>query len=96
MGRALKLPPQLGHIPFNTSRAHSIQNVHSKVQMTASGDSGGSAFPQHSQKGRSSSMARTEVGRSGKIVSRRARMDGRVSTPVGKARRPHPARASSP
>jgi len=96
MGRALKLPPQLGHIPFNTSRAQSMQNVHSKVQMTASGDSGGSAFPQHSQKGRSSSMARTEVGRSGKSYPAAHGWMVACQLPVGKARRPRRARASSP
>lgn len=55
IGRSVKLPPQLGHVPARTSLAQSGQNVHSKLQMNASA-SGGRSLSQHSQFGRSSSM----------------------------------------
>jgi len=59
IGRAEKLPPQLGQLPRSTVSAQSVQKVHSKVQIIASGESGGRSLSQHSQPGRSSSMAFT-------------------------------------
>lgn len=49
IGRLSKLPPQFGHLPPKTFSAHSIQNVHSNEQITASPDSGGRFLLQHSQ-----------------------------------------------
>jgi len=57
MGRGAKFPPQLGHRPLSFSVAQSRQNVHSNVQIMASVASGGKSLSQHSQLGRSSSMA---------------------------------------
>jgi len=57
IGRGTKLPEQFGHTWFKTFFAHSIQNVHSKVQISASADSGGRSLSQHSQLGRSSNIA---------------------------------------
>jgi len=57
-GRATSSPPQFGHRPFNTFCAHSAQNVHSNEQIRACADSGGRSRSQHSQFGRSSSIAR--------------------------------------
>lgn len=56
MGRGVRLPPQLGQTPCSLASAQSRQNVHSKVQIIASGACGGRSFPQHSQLGRSSSI----------------------------------------
>ncbi|MDQ1630819.1 MAG: hypothetical protein QOC80_791 [Frankiaceae bacterium] len=56
-GRRSKPPPQFGQTLCSRDSAQSSQNVHSKVQMRASGESGGSARSQHSQDGRSSSTA---------------------------------------
>ncbi len=58
MGRSEKLPPQLGHTPFNTPSTHALQKVHSNVQIMALADSGGKSVSQHSQFGRSSSIKR--------------------------------------
>ena len=55
IGRGTKLPEQLGQIWLSTFSAHSTQNVHSNVQITASVDSGGRSLSQHSQFGLSSS-----------------------------------------
>ena len=52
-----KLPPQFGQTPPSTSSTQSAQKVHSKVQIIASRASGGRSLSQHSQLGRSSSMA---------------------------------------
>lgn len=57
IGRDSKLPPQFGQTPWYTSSTHRRQNVHSKVQIIASGDSGGRSQSQFSQLGRSSSIA---------------------------------------
>src|SRR4051812_39806317 len=57
MGRLAKLPPQLGHFPLRTPSTQSLQNVHSNVQIIASGDSGGRSRSQHSQFGRSASIS---------------------------------------
>src|SRR4051794_34993277 len=51
IGRLTKLPPQFGQTPPNTVAAHAAQNVHSKVQIRASGLSGGRSRSQHSQFG---------------------------------------------
>ena len=56
-GRLTSSPPQLGHMPLRTVVAQSTQNVHSNVQLSASGDSGGRSRSQHSQLGRSWSMS---------------------------------------
>jgi hypothetical protein len=50
-------PPQFGHVPFSTSLVHSLQNVHSNVQIIADADSGGRSLSQHSQLGLSCSIA---------------------------------------
>jgi hypothetical protein len=55
-GRRSKFPPQFGQTEFNFFSTHSRQNVHSKVQIIASGESGGSVLSQHSQLGRNSSI----------------------------------------
>jgi hypothetical protein len=57
IGRLTKLPLQFGQTPPNTVAAHSAQNVHSKLQMRASGLSGGRSRSQHSQFGLSFIMA---------------------------------------
>ncbi len=58
IGRATRLPPQPGQTPSKRSSAHVEQNVHSNVQIIASGDSGGRSRSQASQFGRSFSMLR--------------------------------------
>ena len=55
-GRRTNSPPQLGHLPLNTVSAQVAQNVHSKVQIRASIESGGKSLLQHSQLGLNSSM----------------------------------------
>ena len=47
IGRGEKLPPQFGHVLFNLVSTQSLQNVHSKVQMSASVESGGKSVSQH-------------------------------------------------
>ena len=69
IGRFSKPPPQLGQTPCRRCSTHSAQNVHSYVQIRASGESGGSSRSQHSHDGRSSSM--------GAIVSRHPPMSRR-------------------
>jgi hypothetical protein len=54
MGRATKLPLQLGQTSAKRSWAQARQKVHSKVQINASGLSGGKSRSQFSQFGRSS------------------------------------------
>ena len=56
IGRGTKLPEQFGQVLLSIPSAHSTQNVHSKVQITASVDSGGKSLSQHSQFGRSSNI----------------------------------------
>jgi len=56
IGRGTKFPEQFGQKLLRTLSAHSAQNVHSKVQITASVDSGGKSLSQHSQFGRSSNI----------------------------------------
>jgi hypothetical protein len=58
-GRRSNPPPQFGHTPPSRSSTQSAQNVHSYVQIRASGDSGGRSRSQHSHEGRSSSTARS-------------------------------------
>jgi hypothetical protein len=55
-GRRTNSPPQLGHWPFNTFSAQRTHQVHSNEQIMAFA-SGGRSTSQHSQLGRSSSMA---------------------------------------
>src|SRR6266851_713017 len=55
MGRWTSSPEQLGQRPRSV-RAQSTQNVHSKEQIRASGESGGKSRSQHSQPGRISSI----------------------------------------
>lgn len=55
-GRRTNSPPQLGQTPPRTVVTQSAQNVHSKVQIIASGLSGGRSRSQHSQLGLRSSM----------------------------------------
>jgi hypothetical protein len=57
-GRRTNSPPQFGQRPDKCISAHSRQNVHSKEQMRASGESGGRSRSQRSQPGRSSSIVR--------------------------------------
>ncbi len=56
IGRSTKFPPQFGQTYCKTVSAQDVQKVHSKVQITASVDSGGRSVSQHSQLGRSSNM----------------------------------------
>jgi predicted dehydrogenase len=56
MGLATKPPPQLGHVLLSLLSTHDLQNVHSKLQINASDESGGRSLSQHSQLGRSSSI----------------------------------------
>lgn len=49
-------PPQFGQTPCRTVRTHSVQKVHSNVQIIASPLSGGRSRSQHSQLGLSASM----------------------------------------
>jgi len=44
-------------MPFSTVAAHDAQNVHSNEHILASVDSGGRSLSQHSQLGRSCSIA---------------------------------------
>lgn len=55
-GRDTNSPPQFGQIPPSTVSTQVAQNVHSKVQILASNDSGGKSLLQHSQFGRNSSI----------------------------------------
>jgi hypothetical protein len=57
MGRTTSSPPQFGQMPLSFSVTQAAQKVHSKLQMRASGLSGGRSRLQHSQLGRSSNMA---------------------------------------
>ena len=53
------LPPQLGHTPPRHPSAQGAHQVHSKLQMRASGESGARSRSQHSQDGFISSMPRS-------------------------------------
>ncbi len=57
-GRVTKFPPQLGQVLSNLFSAHSLQNVHSNVQIRASLVPGGKSLSQHSQLGLSKSKIR--------------------------------------
>jgi hypothetical protein len=57
-GRGANPPPQFGHTSRSTLVTQSAQNVHSNVQMRASGESGGRSLSHSSQLGRSSSATR--------------------------------------
>jgi len=56
IGRGTKPPPQFGQVPSSTPSTQEAQKVHSKLQIRASTESGGSGRLQCSQVGRSSSM----------------------------------------
>jgi hypothetical protein len=56
LGRTTSSPPQFGHFPPSRPSAQSAQNVHSKEQIRAWVEAGGSGLSQHSQLGLSSSM----------------------------------------
>jgi len=56
-GRLTSSPPQFGQTCLRIVLAHSTQNVHSNVQMSASWQSGGRSRLQHSQFGRSWSIS---------------------------------------
>jgi hypothetical protein len=56
IGRGAKFPPQLGQTPCSLLSTQSRQNVHSNVQIMASGADGGRSLSQHSQPGRNSSI----------------------------------------
>jgi hypothetical protein len=60
-GRGAKPPPQFGQTFSSTPSTHAAQNVHSYVQMRASGASGGSGLLQFSQVGLSSSMGSANI-----------------------------------
>jgi hypothetical protein len=55
IGRWTNPPPQFGHTFVNIESTQAAQNVHSYVQMRASGESGGNGLLQCSQLGLSSS-----------------------------------------
>jgi hypothetical protein len=55
IGRGSRPPPQFGQRPPSLVSTQSRQNVHSKLQIIASGACGGRSLLQHSQLGRSSS-----------------------------------------
>ena len=55
-GRRTNSPPQLGQVPACVPSAQLRQNVHSKLQIIASGEFGGRSQSQVSQFGRNSSM----------------------------------------
>src|SRR5262245_1637664 len=59
MGRGANPPPQFGQTFPRTSSTHVAQNVHSKLQMRASSELGGSVLLQCSQVGRKASAWRT-------------------------------------
>jgi hypothetical protein len=56
IGRATRAPRQFGQIPARNSLLQAAQKVHSKLQISASPESGGKSLSQHSQFGRNSSM----------------------------------------
>ena len=61
IGRGTKPPPQFGQTFPNIVSTHVAQNVHSYVQMRASGEAGGNALLQCSQVGLSSSMVYFDI-----------------------------------
>lgn len=79
IGRWTRLPEQLGQTPCKTPSAQLRQNVHSKLQITASVLSAGNSLPQCSQSGLSSSMASPSSPRRGNTL-----------TPPGNANRRNP------
>ena len=62
IGRATRLPSQLGQTPLRMRSAQAAQKVHSKVQMRASALSGDRSTSQHSQLGFIISMATILAG----------------------------------
>lgn len=57
VGRKTKSPRQFGHTPLSSPSQHSAQNVHSKVQIRASGEPLGNDRPQRSHSARNSMIA---------------------------------------
>ena len=57
-GRGENPPPQLGQTLCNRFSTHSLQNVHSKLQIFASVEEGGKSLSQPSQFGLSSNIER--------------------------------------
>jgi hypothetical protein len=57
VGRGRSSPPQFGQLPSSSPSAQEAQNVHSKLQILASGESGPSAAPHRSHDVRISSIA---------------------------------------
>jgi hypothetical protein len=80
IGRLTKLPWQFGHMPANTVAAQAAQNVHSKVQIRASGLSGGRSRSQHSQFGFSFIMA-------GLLVAASLQSDDQIQLPLNRGLR---------
>lgn len=71
-GLGTKPPPQLGQTLKSNVSTQVAQNVHSKLQMRASAEAGGSAFAQCSHVGRSSSMSGPSGnGRCGNVAGAR-------------------------
>jgi hypothetical protein len=58
-GRGWNPPPQLGQRRPSLVSEQSVQKVHSKLQISASFESGGRSLSQHSQPGRISNIALT-------------------------------------
>lgn len=56
-GRFSNVPPQFGHAPLSSPSTHDLQNVHSKLQITASSESGGKSRSHRSQFGLIDSIA---------------------------------------
>ena len=56
IGRGINSPPQFGQTQLCLESAHSVQNVHSKVQIIAPASWGKRSQLQHSQLGRISSI----------------------------------------
>ena len=92
IGRRTSSPPQLGQMPSNTSSAQSAQNVHSYVQILASRLSGGRSRSQHSQFGRSASIA-PNLGSAVGGYGSAAAGSGRAAGARRRAAAPGPARA---
>jgi len=60
-GRRISSPPQFGQMKPSFEEAQVEQNVHSKEQISAFGESGGRSVSQHSQPGLSSSMGLSTI-----------------------------------
>src|SRR5678816_1932856 len=67
-GRGQKPPPQFGQTLCSTFSTQRRQKVHSKVQIIASTEFGGSVVLQFSQTGLSSSIERFLIGLEGRLT----------------------------